>query len=134
MYRDFYRIKESPLSAYALAKKYSISQTTALRWKKRGDLEDRSSRPHRLRTTLTPQQEERILFERKQFKKTIEDIFFTLEGEIPNFYLMKIYRVLKRYELYKDFKDCPWRTVLGGLGWLRCLIRMKKPRFQCFFF
>ena len=27
-------IKESPLSAYALAKKYGISQTTTQRWKK----------------------------------------------------------------------------------------------------
>ena len=26
-------IKESPLSAYAIAKKYNISQITALRWK-----------------------------------------------------------------------------------------------------
>ena len=92
-------IKESPLSAYALAKKYGISQTTALRWKQAESFEDKSSRPHRLRTTLTPAQEERICFERKQFKKTIEDIFFTLEGEIPNLYPMKIYRVLRRYGL-----------------------------------
>lgn len=28
-------IKESSLSAYALAKKYGISQTTAQRWKKK---------------------------------------------------------------------------------------------------
>ena len=72
---------------------------TALRWKRAVALEDKSSRPHRLRTDLTQAEIEKILFERKQFKKTIEDIFFTLEGEIPNFYPMKIYRVLKRYEL-----------------------------------
>ncbi|MEW6619219.1 MAG: hypothetical protein AB1422_07770 [bacterium] len=72
-------IKESLLSAYALAKKYGISQTTAQRWKKAESLEDKSSRPHRLRTDLTKEQEDLICFERKQFKKTIEDIFFTLE-------------------------------------------------------
>ena len=92
-------IKNSPLSAYALAKKYGISPTTALRWKRRKSLEDRSSRPHRLRTSLSKEQEERICFERKQFKKSIEDIFFTLEDEIPNLYPMKIYRCLRRYGL-----------------------------------
>ena len=74
-------IKESNLSAYALAKKYGISQTTAQRWKKRERVEDMSSCPHKLRTTLTETEEELICFERKQFKKTIEDICFTLQGE-----------------------------------------------------
>lgn len=92
-------IQRSTLSAYALAKQYHISWTTAKRWKEAGSLEDRSSRPHRLRTDLNQEQIERILFERKQFKKTIEDIFFTLEDEIPNLYPMKIYRVLARYGL-----------------------------------
>jgi len=92
-------IRESPLSAYALAKKYGISQTTAQRWKKAESLEDKSSRPHKLNTTLTPKQEELICFERKQFKKSIEDIFFTLEDKIPNLYPMKIYRCLKRHGL-----------------------------------
>ncbi|MEW6621180.1 MAG: hypothetical protein AB1422_17925 [bacterium] len=92
-------IKESPLSAYALAKKYGITQTMAQRWKKAESLEDKSSRPHRLRTDLTKEQEDLICFERKQFKKTIEDIFFTLEDKIPNLYPMKIYRCLKRHNL-----------------------------------
>ena len=80
-------IKESPLSAYALAKKYNLSQTTVLRWKKAKTLEDKSSRPHHLRTDLTQPEIERILFERKQFKKTSEDIFSTLEDEIPNLFV-----------------------------------------------
>jgi transposase InsO family protein len=92
-------IKESPLSAYALAKKYGISQTTAQRWKRAISLEDKSSRPHHLNTTLTPEQEDLICFERKQFKKTIEEIFFALEDKIPNLYPMKIYRCLRRYGL-----------------------------------
>lgn len=92
-------IKESPLSAYALAKKYGISETTAQRWKKAETLEDKSSRPHKLNTTLTPEQEELICFERKQFKKTVEEIYLTLEDKIPRLYPMKIYRCLKRYNL-----------------------------------
>ncbi|MBU1599969.1 hypothetical protein KKG61_07705 [bacterium] len=92
-------IKESPLSAYALAKKHGISQTTVHRWKRTETLGDKSSRPHKLNTTLTIEQEELICFERKQFKKTIEDIYFTLEDKIPNLYPMKIYRCLKRHGL-----------------------------------
>jgi transposase InsO family protein len=92
-------IRNSPLSAYALAKKYGIAWETANKWKKAESLEDKSSRPNKLNTTLTPEQEELICFERKQFKKTIEDIFFTLETRIPNLYPMKIYRCLKRHDL-----------------------------------
>jgi hypothetical protein len=75
-------IRSSPLSAYALANKYGITWETANKWKKAKLLEDKSSRPHKPNTSLTPQQEDLICFERKQFKKTIEDIFFSLEGEI----------------------------------------------------
>src|SRR3989338_10980903 len=92
-------IKASPLSAYARAKQYGISDTTAQGWKTALSPEDKSSRPNRLRTDLTVEQIDRILFERKQFKKTVEDIFFTLEGEIPNLYPMKVYRVLARHGL-----------------------------------
>lgn len=95
-------IAGSSLSAYALAKQYGVSQDTVRKWKrlgKAGVYEDRSSRPHHVRTDLTQEHIERILFERRQFKKTVEDIFFTLEGEVPNLYPMKVYRVLSRYGL-----------------------------------
>lgn len=92
-------IQQSSLAASALSRQYNISWTTAKRWKETESLEDKSSRPHQLRTDLSQKQIELILFERKQFKKTIEDIFFTLEDEIPNLYPMKIYRVLARYGL-----------------------------------
>jgi len=92
-------IQDSPLSAYALAKKYGITWETANKWKKAESMEDKSSRPYKLNTTLTPAEEDLICFERKQFKKTIEDIFFTLEDKIPKLYPMKIYRCLKRYGL-----------------------------------
>lgn len=92
-------IKASRESVSALASKYHLSWATVKKWKQREKVEDYSSRPERLRTDLTQEHIERILFERKQFKKTLEDIFFTLEGDIPNLYPMKIYRVLARYGL-----------------------------------
>ncbi|MCH6574243.1 MAG: hypothetical protein IH795_03420 [Bacteroidetes bacterium] len=73
--------------------------STAKKWKNSCSIEDKSSRPHVLQTDLTKAQIDLILFERKQYKKTIEDIYFTLSSEIPNLYPMKIYRVLKRYEM-----------------------------------
>lgn len=102
-------IKNSKESISSLAKKFNLSWNTVKRWKFSDNLEDKSSRPHKLNTTLTPEQEDLICFERKQFKKTIEDIFFTLEDKIPKpFYPMKIYRCLKRHDLAvlpKEFVD-----------------------------
>ena len=92
-------IKNSKESVYYLSKKFNLNWGTVKRWKDTDTIEDKSSRPHKLNTTLTTQQEELICFERKQFKKTIEDIFFTLEGQIPGIYPMKIYRCLKRHGL-----------------------------------
>ena len=50
-------IQESDLSQRKLAKKFGISRSTVRRWKYRDSVEDKSHRPHRMRTTLTPEQE-----------------------------------------------------------------------------
>lgn len=92
-------IHASSESIYALSKKFSLNWGTVKRWKQSTSPEDKSSCPHKLNTTLTTEQEDLICFERKQFKKTIEEIFFTLEDLIPNLYPMKIYRCLHRYGL-----------------------------------
>jgi len=46
-------------------------------------LYDKSRRPYKLNTTLTKQQEELICFFRKQFKKSIDDIYLALKDKIP---------------------------------------------------
>jgi len=92
-------IRDSSESIYALAKKFNLNWATIRRWKNSSSLEDKSSRPHKLNTTLTTTQEELICFERKQFKKTVEEIFFTLEKRIPNLYPVKIYRCLRRHNM-----------------------------------
>src|SRR3989338_2705679 len=94
-----HEIKSSRKPIAVLARQFNLSWQTVKKWKLRDSPEDASSRPLRLRTTLTSDQIERVLFERKQFKKTVEDIFFTLEDDIPNLYPMKVYRVLARYGL-----------------------------------
>lgn len=92
-------IKESGLSINALTDKYGLSWKTVKKWREKETTEDASSRPHNLNTTLTVFQEDLILFERRQFKKTIEEIFFALEDKIPDIYPMKIYRCLRRHGL-----------------------------------
>ncbi|MEM3362590.1 MAG: IS481 family transposase, partial [Candidatus Anstonellaceae archaeon] len=46
-------IKNSKESIYALAKRFNLSWNTVYKWKKSETLEDKSSRPHKLNTTLT---------------------------------------------------------------------------------
>jgi transposase len=92
-------IKESKLSVSALAEKFNISWLTARKWKGRASVEDRSSRPIKIQTTLSEKEEDLILFERKKFKKTIDEIYLTLEKDIPNLYPQKVYRCVRRYGL-----------------------------------
>lgn len=101
-------IKNSKLSTNLIAKKYNLSWNTVNKWRNSDDLSDKSSRPRKLRTNLSKQEEDLICFERKQFKKTIDDIYLSLENRIDNVYPMKIYRVLKRYNLARlpdEFKQ-----------------------------
>jgi len=94
-------IRNSKESIYYLAKKLNLSWNTVKRWKYSEDLYDKSSCPYKLNTTLTKQEEELICFLRKQFKKSIDDIYLALKDKIPNLYPMKVYRCLKRYNLDK---------------------------------
>lgn len=94
-------IQSSSASINSLAHKYSLDWRTVKKWKVSTTTNDASSRPHRLRTDLTNKDEDLIIFHRKQFKSTIEEIFFALEGTITgkSIYPMKIYRCLKRHGL-----------------------------------
>lgn len=92
-------IQNSNETITELSKKYKLSRQTIRKWKTRESLEDASSRPFTIRTVLTTEQEDLILFERKKYKKSIEEIYLTLEETIPNLYPMKVYRCLARYGL-----------------------------------
>lgn len=92
-------IRQSQEPVAVLARRYHLSWPTVKKWKSREAVEDVTSRPHHLRTTLTTEQEDLILFERKEYKKTVEEIYFSLEAMIPNLYPVKVYRCLARYGL-----------------------------------
>jgi hypothetical protein len=52
-----------------------------------------------LRKTLSKEDEDLILFERKKFKKSIDEIYLTIDDFIPKLHPVKIFRCLARYGL-----------------------------------
>lgn len=95
--RQDIQASSKPISV--LARKFNVSWNTIKKWKTRKVVEDKSSRPGKLRTTLSIDDEDLIIFERKKFKKTVDEIFLTLENKVKNLYPQKVYRCLKRYGL-----------------------------------
>lgn len=125
-YRIRQEIKSSKESIASLARKYSLDWKTVKKWKQSEGIEDKTSRPKRLRTDLTKQEEDLICFHRKQFKATIEEIYGTLKEQFEhkNIYPMKIYRCLKRHDLNvlpKELKEAEKRIKKFknyGVGYL----------------
>ena len=67
-------IKNSSLTPAQLAKKYNITIPTSKKWKQRESVEDRSHRPHKLNTTLTPAQELIVVTLRQLLLLSIDDL------------------------------------------------------------
>jgi hypothetical protein len=74
-------IQSSSLSVSELAIIYSLDPKTVRKWRKRNILDGVSSRPHHLRTSLSPDEELHICFERKHFEKSIYDLTDTFQIE-----------------------------------------------------
>jgi hypothetical protein len=67
-------INASPAGATALASLYNITAVTARKWKGREDSEDRSHRPHTLKTTLSPAQEQLVVELRRLVLLPLDDL------------------------------------------------------------
>ena len=67
-------IKASPATLTALAERYNITVSTARKWKLREDPQDRSHRPHKLSTTLTPAQEVLAVELRRTLLLSLDDL------------------------------------------------------------
>ncbi len=67
-------INASPDSIAALSDRYNISLATARQWKRRDDVQDRSHRPHKLSTTLTPGQEALVVELRRTLLLPLDDL------------------------------------------------------------
>jgi hypothetical protein len=57
-----------------LARELGIHSRTVARWKARGDVGDRSTRPHRLATTINDWEEALILEQRRSLALPLDDI------------------------------------------------------------
>ncbi len=95
--RQYIKASVKPISE--IARELNLNVKTVRKWKRRSDLSDKSSKPDHLRTNLTQFQEDLIVYERKAHKKTLFEIWDTLDREIPSLYPMKIYRILDRWGL-----------------------------------
>ena len=67
-------IQSSTASVTDLAEELGVSETTVRRWRRRGDVQDRSHRPHRLQTGFSPLEERLICELRAALGLSVDDI------------------------------------------------------------
>ena len=91
-------IRLSPLSISQLARKYGITKATVLKWKNRDSVEDKSHRPHNLRATLTPLEEEIVVELRKSLLLPLDDLLVVVREFInPKMSRSALDRCLRRH-------------------------------------
>jgi hypothetical protein len=91
-------IRASTASNNALARELGIHSRTVARWKARDQLFDRSTRPHRLATTLTDWEEALIVELRRRLALPLDDITEAMRRCVnPKLSRSAIHRCLKRH-------------------------------------
>ncbi|MCX8000878.1 MAG: leucine zipper domain-containing protein, partial [Leptospiraceae bacterium] len=85
-------IKESHEPISKLAQKLGVTPNTILKWKRRDILTDKSSRPHQLRTVLSPIEEWVICEVRRSTGYSLDDREDILKPFIPKANRPNIYR------------------------------------------
>ena len=91
-------IRNSTLSERALAEKYNISRATVRKWKYRETSEDRSHRPHRLHTALSPAQEAIVVELRRTLLLPTDDLLVVVREFIkPDMVRSALQRLLVRH-------------------------------------
>ena len=93
-------IQKSRASNAALAHELGIHSRTVARWKARDQVLDRSTRPHRLATTLTDWEEALIVELRRSLALPLDDIVEAMRRCLnPNLSRSGVHRCLKRHAL-----------------------------------
>jgi transposase InsO family protein len=94
------KIAQSDEAVAVLAMRYSISEDTVRKWKKRDSFEDRSHTAHRLQTTLTPAQEIVVVELRRMLLLPLDDLLaITREFLNPDVSRSGLSRCLRRHEV-----------------------------------
>ncbi|MDZ7811331.1 MAG: IS481 family transposase [Arhodomonas sp.] len=91
-------IRHSSLSERALAAKYNLTRSTVRKWKYREASADRSHRPHRLHTALSPAQEAVVVELRRSLLLSTDDLLVVVREFIePAFNRSTLQRLLVRH-------------------------------------
>ena len=93
-------IQKSQASNAALARELGIHSRTVARWKTRHEVTDRSTRPHRLNTSLTEWEEALVVELRRSLALPLDDIVEAMRRCLnPELSRSAIHRCLKRHGL-----------------------------------
>ncbi len=91
-------IRTSTSSVAELARELGVSETTIRRWRRRSDTADRSSRPHRLGTRFTTEEEEVALDLRRRLDLSLDDAREVLCRCVrPDISRAALYRLWRRH-------------------------------------
>src|SRR6516164_7450544 len=116
-------IQQSTASTAALAKELGIHARTVARWKARPDVVDRSTRPHRVATTISDWDEALILELRRSLALPLDDIVEAMRRCLnPQLSRSGVHRCLKRHNLSAPVtaQQTPAATASGWRAGLRC--------------
>ena len=94
-------INGSNLKNSELAKKYNISEPTVSKWKNRNNLEDKTSKPHKIYYSLTELEKLILIQIRKLTWWALDEITETVFPDNPNSKRSAVYRVFKKEGINK---------------------------------
>lgn len=93
-------IQGSDLPVRVLASQFGVSEVTIRRWRTRADVQDRSHRPHRLKISLSPFEEQLAGELRCLVRLSVEEVAEVLKRCLrPTISRSAVYRSLKRHGL-----------------------------------
>lgn len=82
------------------AQHFNVSRSTIIKWQNRERFEDRSHRPHRSHTALSPLQEEIVVELRRSLWLVIDDLLVLVREYIkPDMSRSSLIRLLKRHSV-----------------------------------
>jgi transposase-like protein len=91
-------IQKSKASATELVRELGVSYNTIARWRGRDSVDDRSHRPHRIATNLTPEEERLVVELRQSLTLSLDDIVEVMQRCMnPKLSRSSIHRCLKRH-------------------------------------
>ena len=134
-------IQSSTASVTDLAEELGVSETTVRRWRQRGDVCDRSHRPHRLTTGLNALEEQLICELRETLRLSLDDITEVMNRCVrTGFARSSVHRCLARHGLSARPSETKSKTRAfetdQPLGFIHCDVKylpsVRKKKFYAF--